>query len=63
MIYGPIYSAVGYAPNAMLRWLDENLTQGIDYNWELSGPRTGVWELFFYNNPENITAFKLKFGV
>lgn len=63
MIYGPIYTATQYAPDAILRWLDENLVQGVDYNWELSTPRRGGWDLYFYNNPENITAFKLRFGL
>lgn len=61
MIYGPIIST-DHVPDELSRWLDKNLTQGIDYNWELD--KDGwEWQLFFYNNPENITAFKLRFGV
>lgn len=61
MIYGPVYRTIS-APIEMIIWLDQNLTQGIDYNWELESG-SPWWSLFFYNNPENITAFKLKFGV
>lgn len=60
MIYGPIVE-YRVTPTGVILWLDQNLTQGIDYNWELTPNR--LWGLYFYNGLENITAFKLRFEV
>lgn len=61
MIYGPAYSTNALTEE-MYKWLDANLTQGIDYNWEHNN-WTGEWQLFFYNSEENFTAFRLSFGI
>ena len=43
-------------------WLNTTLEIGVDFNWYLNADERR-WELFFYNNPENAVAFRLRFGV
>lgn len=63
MIHGPIFAMKRICGETlpMIRWLDTNLEQGVDFNWKINSS-TNAWELFFYDNEEAMTAFILKFG-
>lgn len=63
MIHGPIVSMKRICGETlpMIQWLEQNLQQGVDFNWGLN-PGSLAWELYFYDNEEAMIAFILKFG-